>query len=185
MVPKMVSGGGGGGEQTIEESCFLVIHWYTNWLPSAKQIEITNKSTLSGRARAHTRETRQLPVALTGALRTCCLLPDLCEKVSSRNSVRLTWRKAALSVSFNASMQNWIRPVVFCSLLVQLDCCSCTIHCIQSRLNNMHMHETRGSRENKLKWMTSKKKNTERCPMLFELENSTLCRRYVWCLMVL
>lgn len=37
----------------------------------------------------------------------------------------LTWRNAALSVSFSASMQNCIRPVVCCNFPVQFICCSC------------------------------------------------------------
>ena len=36
-----------------------------------------------------------------------------------------TCRKAALSVSLSASIQNCIKPVVCCNLLVQLICCSC------------------------------------------------------------
>lgn len=36
-----------------------------------------------------------------------------------------TCKKAALSVSFSASIQNCIKPVVCCNLPVQLICCSC------------------------------------------------------------
>lgn len=38
---------------------------------------------------------------------------------------RLTCRNAALSVSFNASIQNCMSPVVCCNFPVQLSCCSC------------------------------------------------------------
>lgn len=53
-----------------------------------------------------------------------------------------TCRNAALSVSFNVSMQNCIKPVVCCNFPVQFNCCSCKS--VESNLVHTWIHSIVG-----------------------------------------